>query len=61
VSTGVLVYEPATRISLDDLEDELARARPICLYPEVARYKGRGDVADASSFTCQAKGGGRSS
>ena len=26
--------------------------RPICAYPNVARYSGSGDVSDAASFTC---------
>jgi hypothetical protein len=29
------------------------RQRPICMYPEVARYKGAGDVNQASSFVCR--------
>ena len=28
--------------------------RPICAYPEVARYKGTGDANDAASFVCAA-------
>jgi hypothetical protein len=28
--------------------------RPICAYPEVARYKGRGDPNDAANFMCAA-------
>ncbi|MBL8346138.1 MAG: tannase/feruloyl esterase family alpha/beta hydrolase [Rubrivivax sp.] len=28
------------------------RTRPLCPYPSVARYKGRGDIELASSFTC---------
>jgi hypothetical protein len=31
----------------------VTQTRPICLYPEVAAYKGRGDVAAASSFGCR--------
>ena len=27
--------------------------RPLCAYPKVAKYKGRGDVNDASSFACR--------
>jgi hypothetical protein len=29
------------------------QTRPICEYPRVARYNGRGDTADASSFACR--------
>ncbi len=28
------------------------RTRPVCPYPEVAVYKGRGDTDDAANFTC---------
>jgi feruloyl esterase len=27
-------------------------SRPVCAYPEVARYDGKGDTRDASSFSC---------
>lgn len=30
-----------------------SRTRPLCPYPTVARYKGTGDVEQASSFSCQ--------
>jgi pimeloyl-ACP methyl ester carboxylesterase len=30
------------------------RTRPLCAYPEVARYKGAGSVEDAASFSCVA-------
>ena len=34
------------------------RSRPLCPYPKVAVYKGKGDTNDASSFVCRdAKGG----
>jgi len=29
------------------------RTRPLCPYPQVARYKGTGDVESAASFSCQ--------
>ncbi len=28
------------------------RTRPVCAYPKVARYRGAGDINDASNFTC---------
>jgi feruloyl esterase len=28
------------------------RSRPICLYPEVPRYKGTGDINNAENFGC---------
>jgi feruloyl esterase len=30
-----------------------ARTRPLCPYPQVARYRGAGDVNAAASFSCQ--------
>ena len=31
---------------------EVYRTRPVCAYPEQARYKGTGDVNDAANFAC---------
>jgi feruloyl esterase len=30
----------------------IVRTRPLCAYPEVARYKGQGDINKAEHFTC---------
>ncbi len=32
----------------------LARTRPLCPYPEVARYKGTGSIDVAANFACSA-------
>jgi hypothetical protein len=32
-----------------------ARTRPLCPYPQIARYKGSGSTDDAANFTCAAK------
>jgi feruloyl esterase len=37
---------PATRT--------IKSSRPLCPYPQVAKYQGTGDRADAASFTCLA-------
>jgi feruloyl esterase len=37
------------------LEGKVIRTHPLCAYPEVARYKGSGDLNDAASFTCAMK------
>lgn len=29
------------------------RTRPLCAYPQVARYNGSGDVNSAASFSCR--------
>jgi feruloyl esterase len=34
-------------------ESAVRFTRPLCPYPKVGRYKGTGDIADASSFECQ--------
>jgi hypothetical protein len=31
---------------------KIVRTRPLCAYPEVAKYNGSGDPDDAASFTC---------
>ena len=28
------------------------RTRPLCPYPEIAKYKGSGSIDDAANFTC---------
>ncbi len=35
-----------------DASGAVTATRPICAYPEVAQYKGRGDVDDAANFKC---------
>jgi feruloyl esterase len=33
---------------------KVERTRPLCAYPQVARYTGSGSIDDAANFTCQA-------
>ena len=33
--------------------DRVVRSRPLCPYPQTARYSGRGSIDDASSFSCK--------
>jgi len=35
-----------------DAKSPITRTRPLCPYPQVARYKGSGSTDDASSFAC---------
>ena len=35
-----------------DATGSVLRSRPLCPYPLVARYKGRGSTDDAASFRC---------
>jgi feruloyl esterase len=34
------------------LAGSVVRTRPLCAYPEVAKYKGSGSTDDAANFTC---------
>jgi len=36
------------------VDDKVTRKRPLCPYPQVAKYKGSGSVDDASNFVCSA-------
>jgi feruloyl esterase len=40
---------PAARI----VNGKTVRTRPLCAWPEVARYKGSGSIDDAANFTCK--------
>jgi feruloyl esterase len=40
---------PAARI----VNGQVVRTRPLCPWPEVARYKGSGSIDDAANFSCQ--------
>jgi feruloyl esterase len=43
----------ATRYTIDgDPSSGISRTRPLCPYPQVARYRGTGSVDDAASFVC---------
>ena len=43
IGTGPVPGEPSKKLT-----------RPLCAYPQVARYKGSGDTNDAANFTCAA-------
>lgn len=34
------------------VEGQVTASRPVCVFPLVARYDGRGDPSDASSYRC---------
>jgi len=34
------------------VNDKPVRTRPLCPYPEVAKYKGSGSVDEAANFAC---------
>jgi feruloyl esterase len=33
-------------------KDKVVRTRPLCPYPQVAKYQGAGSIDDAANFTC---------
>jgi feruloyl esterase len=39
-----------------DTTGAATQSRPICLYPEVATYRGRGDITKAENFACRRPG-----
>jgi hypothetical protein len=43
---------PETMLAKQMRDNRVVRTRPLCPYPEVARYTGKGSVDDASSFRC---------
>jgi hypothetical protein len=45
---------PETMLARQVKDGRVVRTRPLCPYPEVARYSGTGSVDDASSFRCVA-------
>jgi Tannase and feruloyl esterase len=44
----------ATKYLDDDPSQGIQMTRPLCPYPQIARYKGAGDTNDAANFLCQA-------
>ena len=44
----------ATKYVEDNPAKGVQLTRPLCPYPQIARYKGAGDTSDAASFTCAA-------
>ncbi len=44
----------ATKFRNDNPAAGVARTRPLCPYPQVAKYRGSGSIDDAASFTCMA-------
>jgi hypothetical protein len=45
---------PDTLIATKVVSGQPVRSRPLCPYPQVARYKGQGSIDDAASFSCVA-------
>ena len=44
---------PARVIAAHSTAGKVGRTRPLCPYPQVARYNGAGSIDEASNFTCR--------
>jgi feruloyl esterase len=44
----------ATKYVSDDPSKGVQMTRPLCPYPQIAKYKGAGDTNDAANFVCRA-------
>ena len=45
---------PDSIIASKVVKDAVVRSRPLCPYPQVARYKGQGSIDEAANFSCVA-------
>jgi hypothetical protein len=45
---------PASMVASRVVNNQVVRTRPLCPYPQVARYSGQGSIDDASNFRCMA-------
>jgi feruloyl esterase len=43
---------PDSMLASRAVKDKVVRTRPLCPYPQVARYSGRGSIDDAADFRC---------
>jgi len=43
----------ATKYNGDSAAKGVSRTRPLCPYPQVARYSGSGSIDEAANFTCR--------
>ena len=46
---------PEQMIASHSAEGKVDRTRPVCAYPQIAKYKGSGSIDDAASFACAAR------
>ena len=54
VDMGDSLGRPATITATQVADGKPVRTRPLCPYPQVARYSGSGSPDDAASFACKA-------
>ena len=43
---------PDRLVAAKVVDGAVQRTRPLCPYPQAARYRGRGSIDDAGSFAC---------
>ena len=43
----------ATKWHNDTLQDKVLRQRPLCMFPKKAKWSGKGDVNNASTWNCE--------
>ena len=43
---------PDVLVASHSTDGNVDRTRPLCPYPEVAKYKGTGSIDDAANFAC---------
>jgi feruloyl esterase len=46
---------PSSMVASRVVDNKVVRTRPLCSYPEVARYLGDGSIDDAANFRCVAR------
>ena len=44
---------PDQIVATHSTDGKVDRSRPLCPYPQVARYKGTGSIDEAASFSCK--------
>ncbi len=45
---------PVSMLATKVVDKQVVRTRPLCVYPQVARYTGQGSIDDAANFRCVA-------
>jgi hypothetical protein len=45
---------PDSMVASREVDKRVVRTRPLCPYPQVARYSGQGSIDDAANFRCMA-------
>jgi len=43
---------PSSMVASKVVDNQVVRTRPLCSYPQVARYSGAGSIDEAANFHC---------